>query len=494
MAQTKARSRQVAIWCTPIFLLLLSTPLGGSVSAFVPIARNHDAPATTSRRQSASGTFLSMSNKDTPAGDIPEENVDRSAWTRREAIRSSVSVGAALLAFVAAEDANAFDIPLLTPRDRISTGGQFIPAKRSTCYLVDSTLPPTLVPFKAQREAAILKNLGMGSGTKKTPFIEEGINLNNIMKKTVFGTIDMVENLKGGMKANDGKGGEGYATFVFFGTDYSKPEDTNLVMGLLTDITKPRRDLETALGLAFAPLSTQESLDSYLKDGDAAILQKAMEDAGVDSTTFAFQLPFLQYARSKKLILLALSPELVDIRSVRTNGLQSIGAERRGKYVIDPSGFIGQTQDPKFEMYAEKSLFRDFVPLSEKDSTADFFSERILVHECAASVVAKWAISRPDSLVTIVAPSTDVRFMNGINGRVPRIAKHLNPDTTIDDMAVTTILVNPTAQSTLSQSKFLRLEIGTAPENKSYQTKVADYLWFTSMPKVNMLPRLMNGP
>ena len=47
-------------------------------------------------------------------------------------------------------------------------------------------------------------------------------------------------------------------------------------------------------------------------------------------------------------------------------------------------------------------------------------------------------------------------------------------------------------QETLSQSKFLRLEIGTAPTNWAYQTKIADYFWFSSMPKVNMLPRMMN--
>lgn len=49
------------------------------------------------------------------------------------------------------------------------------------------------------------------------------------------------------------------------------------------------------------------------------------------------------------------------------------------------------------------------------------------------------------------------------------------------------------SQSTLSLSRYLRLEIGTAPENWAVQTKVADYLWFSSVPKVNMLPRLMRG-
>merc|ERR1712127_619103 len=105
---------------------------------------------------------------------------------------------------------------------------------------------------------------------------------------------------------------------------------------------------------------------------------------------------------------------------------------------------------------------------------------------------AQWAPSRPDALVAVVAPIPDVRFLGGINGRVPRVCRHLNPDSLVDEEAVTTILLNPNARETLSESRFMRLEIGTAPNNWTYQTKIADYLWFSSMPKVNMLPRMMN--
>jgi hypothetical protein len=48
-------------------------------------------------------------------------------------------------------------------------------------------------------------------------------------------------------------------------------------------------------------------------------------------------------------------------------------------------------------------------------------------------------------------------------------------------------------QKTLSQNNYLRTVIGTAPEDRPYQTKVADYLWFSSAPQVNMLPRMMNS-
>jgi hypothetical protein len=37
------------------------------------------------------------------------------------------------------------------------------------------------------------------------------------------------------------------------------------------------------------------------------------------------------------------------------------------------------------------------------------------------------------------------------------------------------------------------LEIGTGPATLTSQAKIADYLWFSASPKVNLIPRLMNG-
>ena len=157
------------------------------------------------------------------------------------------------------------------------------------------------------------------------------------------------------------------------------------------------------------------------------------------------------------------------------------------------------TQEAKFKLYTDKSLLKDFTSTSSAKDAAttkaeqgNFFAERILVHEACATAISKWATSHPDSLVVTIAPIPDVRFLGGINGRVPRICQYLNPNSLVDDEAVTTILLNPNAKETLSESKFLRLEIGTAPNNWTYQTKIADYLWFSSMPKVNMMPRMMN--
>ncbi|EJK70797.1 hypothetical protein THAOC_07814 [Thalassiosira oceanica] len=419
---------------------------------------------------------------------------DSSQSTRRDVLRQSAaslvtSVGASALA---STTANALPNPL-EPTYKRSDGGVYKPAKRCTAYLVDSTVPPSLIPYRASREAAILKGLGAGSGTQKSALVADEVNLNNFMNKAVFGSINAVKNAVGN-GGGSGKSGPDYQSFVFLGANFDNtftadPEktggmanaDAELAVQLLTDITKPKeRNGNTAVGLAFAPQASQGALDEYLASsasGDDVSERKladGLRAAGANEDAIANHVPIMRFARQKRLALLALAPDTADIETISKGGLQSLSADRRDAYVTDAQGFISLTQEPKFKLYSQKSLLKD-APQSTDESTqkseqANFFAERILVHEAAATAVSRWATSRPDSLV--------VTF--------------LNPGTLVTDEAVTTILLNPSAKETLSESRWLRLEIGTAPNNWEYQTKVADYLWFSSSPKVNMIPRMMN--
>jgi len=439
---------------------------------------------------------------------------------RRDALRQSAASIAAVGFSLLPSPASAlppiasFSNPF-APRAASSNGGTYIQAKRCTAYLVDATIPPSLIPYRASREAAILKNLGMGGGTSKGPLIEDDVNLNNFMNKAVFGSINTVKSAVGGNSGN-AKSGPNYQTFVFLGANFddtytASPEkvgeengDASLAVGMLTDICKPKkRNGNTAIGLVFAPQGSQASLDGYLASSgseEAEItLVEGLKAAGAEEELAKRHLPILRFAKKKRCSLLALAPEPSDLETVKRGGLQSLDPERRDAYVSDAQGFIALTQDPQFKLYTDKSLLKDYIPSSSsldeaatKAEQGNFFAERILVHEACATAVSRWATSRADSLVVTVAPISDVRFMGGINRRVPRVCQLLNSESLVDEEAVTTILLNPSARETLSESRFLRLEIGTAPNNWAYQTKVADYLWFSSMPKVNMLPRMMN--
>jgi hypothetical protein len=442
-----------------------------------------------------------------------KENNHKSAsafWcSRREALVAGIALG------VTSQTLSARPVHAAAKSANVDSDSDSVyqQAKRPTAYRVDSSTPPTLLPLDNSKERNVLVDLGKGSGTDKQAIIQDTVNLNNILQKAVYGTIEAVTTFAD--PEDESKSGPGYATFVCLGVPRETTlTDMELAQGLLTTILKPRQSKKaaTALGLASLPMSTQSVLDVYTragvsagavteKEGNDLLLAKALMDAGVSEATVQLNLPILQYAKSKKLDLLAMAPEARDIEAVRAKGLQNVDPARREQYVTDAQGFIALSQDPAFKLYIDRSLLKDYdqdnVDIGSGKDTGDgrgnFFAERILVHEAAATVAAKYAVSRPESLVAMVAPTPDLRYLRGINGRIARICKYLNPEANkVTNNCVTTILLNPTAKETLSKSRFLRLEIGTGPRTLEFQTKVADYLWFSSMPKVNLITRLMD--
>merc|ERR1719491_335797 len=84
------------------------------------------------------------------------------------------------------------------------------PSKRLTAYLIDSTIPPTLYPLKAKREAAVLKGLGSGSGTLKIPYTDNRLTTNNVLNKALKGVIKLSEPE------------EIIQSFVFLGVNYEE--------------------------------------------------------------------------------------------------------------------------------------------------------------------------------------------------------------------------------------------------------------------------------
>ncbi|CAJ1936773.1 unnamed protein product [Cylindrotheca closterium] len=362
------------------------------------------------------------------------------------------------------------------------------PASRPTSYRVDSTQPPTLIPVgSARKEAQVLEDLGKGYGTTKAVILDDRVNLNNVLNKAVFGTISA---LSGSTKGKRKSG----TSFVCFGVPTKPtPVDIDLAVSLLLPILKARKR-DTAIGIPFCPISGQSILDAYAAEGNEENLLASLLQLGIPESQSVLYLPLMMFARSKSLRLLALLPEKDDILVTRMKGLQNLEMERRASYVSDTDGFISTSSEPSFRLYAEKSLLKDYIPINDEDKPSGYFAERILVHETAATVASKYAATRPDSLVVIAAPINDLRFLRGINGRIPRVYNSLDVSgNKITDDYVTTILLNPTANDTLSKSRYLRLEIGTGPDTLDFQTKIADYLWFSSSPKVNMIPRLMNG-
>lgn len=434
-------------WSTTNFLLLLYFALPEQISdAFLlgfSTSRHHlPCPVSLSKFQIdwiRSELRDCLSLKD---GDTRDFNKTRSIQSRRDAL--SLLVWSYLSGPAAAAAVN------------INNDSEYTPSTRATAYFVDSTIPPTLVPYRKQREAAILKSLGNGYGTiKETSLLDTTVNLNNIMNKTISGIYDRLFSSKKTGQPLD-------SSFVFFGMDFESKDDVQLAIKLSEEILKPRRrqlPSNTAIGLSWAPQSTQVSFDTFFQSStvdNASIdkLKAALLEAKVPIFVISCQLPLLLWARAIRLPIIALAPQDSDLVTVRKNGLQDLDIESRATYVADTKGFVDMVQNPKFKLYTERSLLKEYnANAAKNDNLGNFFAERILNDEAIATASAKWALlansrsaTKNNNLMIILSAFEGVRFLGGANGRVLRVFQFLSPDATIGEEAVTTILLNPTAQ------------------------------------------------
>ena len=394
----------------------------------------------------------------------------------------------------------------------------YAPARRATAYSIQDTLPPTMFQLKSSREAAALKGIGNSRG-RSCVFL--GYHTDRQMVSETRGTMEE-------------RGRRGVIE-----------RDLRLVAdNLLPDIFRPRRRSKgNAIGIKFLPMSTQPILDqlsqsqSVVGGGIIAELCDACEDNPLVTRGDIEGLsPIFNFARNNNVKILALSPEFADIDKVRKSGLQSLDGTSRKKYFLDPAGFQNQLSPPtrsvtsaktdvmelspddlyrkSFRLYADLVMTRKFVPSNGEDSVANFFGERCLEMEACGGGIAGWLEGKEDGFVVVLDSIAGVEYgkAGGVESRVERITNNIrsgkgkngngngngngtngggNNNNNIS-ISTTSILVNPTAEDSLSLGRQLRLSIGSSPELFAVETRIADYLWFSEMPPINLLSRVMN--
>jgi Haem-binding uptake, Tiki superfamily, ChaN len=442
-------------------------------------------------------TLHQQNSDDCSNREINNDIVSRRNWLLRSALVSSSAMVSST-------------VQSTTPTTAITTtsnsGSVYVPAVRPTVYRVDSTLPPTLLPVpKMQDQKRILRDLGRGLGTDKKEVFVDRINLNNILQKAVYGTVDAIKTVT----TSNQNIQRSPVSFVFFGQPMQPTQrDIDLTVSLLQTIFEKRlsqqqRQSSSAIGIATLPCTAQGLVDDLIS-GRSSFSDLSSNSDDMQQLLPLYR-PLFEYAEENKIPIVAMGLSKEDERMVQRGGIQNVNPISRERYVKDPNGFIATASDPKFKLYTDRSLLKDRLLLTNENkdivSEGNYFAERILSHEAGATFVSQYAINNnnddDDCLIAILAPINDVRYMGGINGRIPRVYQYLsntdtNKESTITMNDITTILINPTAIDTLSRTVRLRLEIGTGPDTIPYQTKIADYLWFTSSPPVNLLPRVMD--
>jgi hypothetical protein len=194
--------------------------------------------------------------------------------------------------------------------------------------------------------------------------------------------------------------------------------------------------------------------------------------------------------------------------------------------VRDPEGFVASTAQPCFARYVAKVLVGDETTMDlaaasrqaalSPSQQANLFSHCILEQEFAASVVSSFGTTSinltagrsgaessasaagPPPLVLLVADRTDTMFGYGLQERIRRnlalLERVASPEQPSQrgQRRVASMLLNPSAQDSLSPTVQLRLALAYGPFLPE-QRPLADYLWFAQSPSVRLLTHCKNA-
>ncbi|CBJ27968.1 conserved unknown protein [Ectocarpus siliculosus] len=344
---------------------------------------------------------------------------------------------------------NAFTIP---PEDNPDG----LRSPRPLAYRIEYTDPPTTVPFPRDTEPNLVKEIA----------------------------------------------GQGLVFFGVHGEDAPDPALAADVIGKLSASLKN----QAAIGLEQVEMQFQPALDSYVAGGDqggdgkdedldSADAELARATQWAERCAFPFEnfLPLFHLARRRGLPMVALGVDSEKVFDVMQNGMDSLGEDDRNAYVSDFKGFVTYVRDKGFQVYADKLIFPSYDRLKEAGllgskppTKPNFFAARILADEAVASKAVDWATDNKGLKLFVVQREDHVKFGFGASGRAARIAKSLGAE-----MPTKSVLINPTAEGSLSQSRSLRLALEYADDLQNGKP-LANYLWFSKSPKVNQIPRMVN--
>ncbi len=349
----------------------------------------------------------------------------------------------ALNTFVSSKAAHA------NPLDPFIPNGFFPPATvyRSKAYSVEFTSPPCLLPRTLAGESSLIDKLS---------------SMNDI---------------------------------VLIGIKQGQPRDEDLALDLVDKIIKMKKRQV----IIATPDAYDETSLRALMNGDTSTSN--------DNPNIIARMK-KQYPRNG-ILPVGLDPEVEPL--VIKKGFESLDSASRDRYVPYPDDFVSLVGKDGFKKYTE-SVIDDEYANKALTATADtvtnnpekYFALRILQDEGIASQLAKFTLSdnqNKDKVVILVTDESRIKFGYGIQERTKRILNRIyDEDAGVqsedsDDnnkWEVSSILLNPTAQSSLSYTNQLRLTLGYG-KFLNEQRPLANYLWFSDAPPLKLITRPKNA-
>ena len=330
------------------------------------------------------------------------------------------------------------------------------------------------------------------------------------------------------------------ADIVLLGEHHSSLQDHELqatiVSRMLESTKKNNKQLVIGLEMVQKGIPAfQEALDTYVSSKSNDISEIDADAAFIKGTDwlnrwvwdFEVYKPIFHLARNRGIPLVALNVLSETQQSVKENGFDALSDIEKQIYIPDPEGFIASVKGPGFQRYTEKVILPSYQfhaenkLLGDNPSQEKFFSSRILWDEgMASSAVTYLTEQKADTMMVVLTGGDHVKFGYGIRERAIRSLKTFRekrnnasqaayellkaavdgdekkkPQKPLDlnkDVKVLSVLLNPTAQDSLSQTVQLQLCLAYGPFLKD-QKPLADFLWFTDSPPVKILTRPKNA-
>jgi len=201
---------------------------------------------------------------------------------------------------------------------------------------------------------------------------------------------------------------------------------------------------------------------------------------------------FLELAKEKKLHVVPCGVDPGTIKKIISSGFESLSDSERERYVSDTNGFVTSVTNKGFKRYADAVIADNYAKKGAGDaslSSEKFFALQILQNEGTATTLSRYAGEHAkEDLVVLVTDLARLRFGFGVQDRTKALLKKTIVEGSEE---VLSILVNPSASETLSQSSQLRLSLAYGkflPE----QRMLADFVWFSKEPPLKLLTRPKN--
>jgi len=284
--------------------------------------------------------------------------------------------------------------------------------------------------------------------------------------------------------------------FVVLGARRDDVVDGFLAARLVEQLCR-RTQRRVVVALAVPPLELAphfvEFKASAGKEPDAAISALGNAMAGEIGVEAAQALsPVLEVAAARKLEVIPLGLGSDVIGRVQRSGdaLGALTEAERATYLGDVGQFVDYAKEaPDFEMYVKRVVERRYDAVVPQAASADrdsgapskgaYYASFILADGAAAHLAKDYRRKQRDApLVVVVAPEEHVKYELGLPGRLAAGGN-----------VVSTVLLNPTPESTLSLNNQLRLELGV----KKGAPVAADFVWFSEPPKPATLMHMMNS-